>query len=738
MFAGVDVGSATVKVAGLTREGPAGRPAYLSIADFSDPGAAVRAAYGSYLRSLPPGAGVVAAGTTGSGRELQRHLVGAAFTRTEIVAHAAGLLDAVQRGAVHLSSPWPGSIVEIGGQDAKVILFHQGVPIYFNMNSICSAGTGEFLRQIADEAGIPLEEFGPTALTSRSLSPIDPTCTVFSRRDFRHLTQKGVPLADRLMGIARAMVRNYLTNVASSQRLPSPVVFQGGVAANAAVVRAFAEALGEDPVVPLDHGLMGSYGMAVLVRQAWLERPLPPAVAEVEALEARAFSTSLLYCHGCQNACEVTQTAVPATGKTLDHLGGRCERGQDAANLRPEPQPAVAVRPRLERARRASPFRILSRAAARNSAGLYFAGFDGGSRGIKWALLRSTGPSTAAGQGYEVVAVGSVDTCGDTLAAILRAAGHLAEALPDGAEPVTVGTTGSARELAYHVLVGAEGEVADVMTTEIIAHYVWASEVLPAVQTVVDVGGNDSKVICLTPTGLDFGMNDKCAAGTGSFLEAVAKRVHVPLAEYGETASQAARSARVAGRCAVFGESDLIHKARLGFPVPDLLVGVAEAVVRTYVSDVAKGKVLAAPMVGQGGALLNGALVRAFRDLLGLSEEEFFVHPDPRFVLGAGALGAALLAKDRWERGLEPAFRGLPVALSARWETASLACLHPDCPKGCPGVVLLLKDGDPVAGYRGLSCEFGLFSGLIGDEALRRETIRVAAAAGVTVGASLH
>ncbi len=726
VFVGVDVGSATVKVAGVDRLGRVGVPSYLRLSAFPDPGEAVKAAYASYLSSLPPTHIVVAAGTTGSGRELQAHLVGAAFSRTEIVAHAAGLLDALARGEVSLPAPHPGSIVELGGQDSKLILFSDGVPTYFNMNSICSAGTGEFLQQIADEAGIPLEEFGKIALASTNPAPIDPTCTVFARRDFRHLTQKGVPLADRLMGIARAMVRNYLTNLAGSQPLPRPVVFQGGVASNVAVVKAFAEALGEEPIIPPGHGLMGALGMAVLVRAASEAGDLPPAVRELEALEARAFTTSLLHCHGCRNACEVT-AARTRTGQLIDLLGGRCERGQDPKNLRPEPQSREVVRVRPPERPPVPPFPILARKPRRDSTGLYFAGLDVGSRGTKFAVIVSEGPSPAPREGYRVVGVGSLDTAGDALDAVLRAARAMEETLPPGARLAALGCTGSGGELAHHVLVGREGEYADCRTTEIIAHYIWASEVLPEVQTVIDIGGNDAKLIAVTPTGLEFGMNDKCAAGTGSFLEAVARRLHVPLEEYGTIARESLRPARIAGRCAVFGESDLVHKARIGVPTPDLLAGVAEAIVKTYLSDVAKVRPIVPPVVAQGGAFLNTALVRAFRSVLGLSREEFFVHPDPGCVVGAGALGAAILAKDRWEAGLPTAFEGFERAFGRRWRTVSLDCRFPPCPKVCPAVVALLADGEPVAGYRGLSCEFGLFSGLLQGRAkeMTREVLEM-------------
>lgn len=146
-----------------------------------------------------------------------------------------------------------------------IVFDKANVPVYFNMNTICSAGTGEFLKQIADEAGISLNQFGPIALEAMQSARIDSTCTVFSRRDFRHLTQKGVPLAERLAGICDAMVTNYLKNVVKDVPLPSPIVFQGGVAFNQGVKRAFEHHLGVEVIIPPYHDIVGALGMAAIV-----------------------------------------------------------------------------------------------------------------------------------------------------------------------------------------------------------------------------------------------------------------------------------------------------------------------------------------------------------------------------------------------------------------------------------------------------------------------------------------
>lgn len=244
---GLDIGSATVKVVGIDRDARiVGTPVYLRHDAFANHSEAVAHALRSYLESTP--GEISGVGVTGSGRQLMASLVGADLVQTEIFAHATGVMHLARLGAIHDDDGKPltrvGSVIEIGGQDSKlIVLDDEGLPIHFSMNTICSAGTGEFLKQLADEAGVSLEDFGYRALQSEHPANIDATCTVFSKRDFRHLTQKGVQLADRLMGVCEALARNYVKTVVRGHALPQPIMFQGGVALNSAVRRAFEKVL---------------------------------------------------------------------------------------------------------------------------------------------------------------------------------------------------------------------------------------------------------------------------------------------------------------------------------------------------------------------------------------------------------------------------------------------------------------------------------------------------------------
>ncbi len=740
VYLGVDVGSTTVKVAGVDRGGlPAGQPVYLRHDAFATPLLALQEALSRFLA-----AGhwrVAGAGTTGSGRELTRSLLAADASRTEIIAHATGVGQLIRLGLVRDAGGQAitaaGTVLEIGGQDSKIILFdREGLPSFFHMNSICSAGTGEFLKQLADEAGIDVTEFGPLAMQAAMPAPIDATCTVFSRRDFRHLTQKGVPLPERLLGVCHALVRNFLRNLAPEGAVRAPVLFQGGVAHNQGVRLAFEQQLGVPVVVPPMHEVAGALGMALIARQEALGGNAASAAAAPEPVAATSFrqdfaalqmESRVRYCHGCRNACELTQPYLVRGDavEVLETAGGRCDGCQNPGNVQEEPQTTrtftvpvlreplpLGQRPRLPGLRPAG-----ARASARrpkgtrSAAGRYFAGLDGGSRGTKFALVRSLGDD------LEVVAVGALSTGGDAVQACLRALAEVRSVLPADASLSGIGTTGSAGELFRDILSRRDRDTADYRSTEILAHYAWASHWLPAVGTVIDIGGNDAKIITVKPGALDFAMNDKCAAGTGAFLESVARRLHVPLEEYATVALTSANPARIAGRCAVFGESDVVHRGRIGFATPDLLLGVAYSVCRTYLSDVGRGQPLRVPIVAQGGAFLNGAVQEAFRRTLDLGPDEFVVHPDPRWVVGAGALGAALLARGMYEEGHESSFKGFDHVFASRYRTVSTQCRHPQCHRTCDGVIVLLENERPIAGYRSIDCSLGLFDGLTANPA---------------------
>lgn len=723
IYLGLDIGSTTVKVAGVSADAVmVGQPVYLRLDQFKSQIEAVKQALNQYLASVT--GRVAGVGVTGSGRELHRELVGADLSHTEIFAHAVGLMYLVHSGAVCAGEgadkrpiDQVGALIEIGGQDSKVIVFDdEGMPTYFNMNTICSAGTGEFLKQLADEAHTPLQQLGSVALQSRTPAAIDATCTVFSKRDFRHLTQKGVPLADRLLGACQAMVRNYLNNVAGNVTLQPPVFFQGGVAANAAVRQAFAQRLGTPVYITPHNGVVGALGMAVAVQEALTGHGTSSTRFRPDFFE-REFDSRIRYCHGCANGCDLAQPYEVRGGELIvvETLGGRCDGCRNPRNIGETPAASVEMSiPVVRTHRRSQPLDVVhaGRKPVRSSHGRLFAGLDGGSRGTKYALLRSVTPRTADALNIEILAAGVTDTAGDAVSAVLRALARLEHAMPDGEELAGIGTTGSAGELFRDIVTTKATDTADYRSTEIIAHYAWASFWRPDVGTVMDIGGNDAKIIAVRDGGLDFAMNDKCAAGTGSFLEAVARRFGVSIEDYADIAAQAQRPARIAGRCAVFGESDIVHKSRLGFSTGDLFQGLAFAVCRTYLSDVGRGKPLRVPIVAQGGSFLNAAVQHAFRQTLSLGPDELLISSDPRHVLCAGALGAALLARGRWEQGYDSHFKGFAEVLSRQYSTVTATCRQKGCHRSCEGVIALLENGKAIAGYKAVDCIWGHFSGM--------------------------
>ena len=202
---------------------------------------------------------VRAVGTTGSARRLVGAMCGAAVVKNEITAHAVGTT---------FLHPDVRTILEIGGQDSKIICVENGIAVDYAMNTLCAAGTGAFLSSQAHRLGVEVEEFGDIALTSKKPANIAARCTVFAESDLVHKIQVGYAREDIIAGLCRAVATNYLNNVGKGKQIAAPVVFQGGVSKNAGVVQAFRDELGMDVVVDEDGHLMGAFGVALLAAEA--------------------------------------------------------------------------------------------------------------------------------------------------------------------------------------------------------------------------------------------------------------------------------------------------------------------------------------------------------------------------------------------------------------------------------------------------------------------------------------
>ncbi|ACL69468.1 acyl-CoA dehydratase activase [Halothermothrix orenii] len=273
---------------------------------------------------------VAGVGTTGSGRKLAGVMLGADVIKNEITAHAVA--------ATHLV-PDARTVLEIGGQDSKIIILKDGIAVDFAMNTVCAAGTGSFLDQQAARLGISIGEFSRLALKARSPVRIAGRCSVFAESDMIHKQQLGHDLPEIVAGLCEAMVRNYLNNVAKGKDIKPPVVFQGGVAANIGIKKAFEKELHTEIYVPEHNGVMGAIGAALLAMEEVRSRKKETSFKGFEVTEFK-FKTTSFECKGCPNRCEIVN--INQDGKTIARWGSKClkwdmteDKKKEEVNLNP-------------------------------------------------------------------------------------------------------------------------------------------------------------------------------------------------------------------------------------------------------------------------------------------------------------------------------------------------------------------------------------------------------------------
>ncbi|MBR0600429.1 acyl-CoA dehydratase activase [Sinanaerobacter chloroacetimidivorans] len=256
-------------------------------------------------------------GTTGSGRSLASVVTGADLTKNEITTHgvAAATLD-----------PEIRTIVEIGGQDSKIILLNHGVITDFAMNTVCAAGTGSFLDRQAERLGLKVDELGAYALRADNPVRIAGRCAVFAESDIIHKQQLGCTMEDIIAGMSKALVRNYLSNVAKGKEMNQKVCFQGGVAANEGIRAALSEALKCDIFVPEYHKVMGAYGSAVMVQELVEEENKITRFKGFEVGDEEITSESF-ECSDCSNHCEVV--ILRSQNRQIGCFSDRCGKYQN-------------------------------------------------------------------------------------------------------------------------------------------------------------------------------------------------------------------------------------------------------------------------------------------------------------------------------------------------------------------------------------------------------------------------
>ena len=627
---GIDVGSVSAKVVVMDREGRIlrdiyrrihGRPVETAIAILDE----LIEEYGlDRLQQIS---------LTGTAGKLIAKELDALFVN-EIVAQA--------RGEEELY-PHVRTIIEIGGEDSKLIQLKEEndriVIDDFAMNSVCAAGTGSFLDQQAIRLGVSIEEeFGRLAMKSVNPPRIAGRCTVFAKTDMIHLQQKATPDYDIIAGLCFALARNFKGNLGRGREFTKPIAFQGGVAANRGVVRAFTEILELEPgelVIPEHFASMGAIGAAFNRRDAETDSPF----------------------HG------------------TDPL---------KAFLKRKP-PARRRHPPLPEVKQPSPEHDQQPETRKRSGKIdVYLGVDVGSISTNVVAIDAE---------KRLLAKAYLMTAGRPIEAVREGLRIVGGEVADFVNVRGVGTTGSGRYLTGD-FVGA-----DVIRNEITAQATAAIDIDPEVDTVFEIGGQDSKFISIdNGVVVDFQMNYVCAAGTGSFLEEQAEKLGIPIEEeFGRLAMMSPSPVRLGERCTVFMESDVVLHQQTGSSTDEIVAGLCYSIVHNYLNRVVGTRRVGNHIFFQGGTAYNRGVVSAFKAVTG---KDITVPPHHEVT---GAIGAAMLAMAHQQaKGSDhrSTFRGFDLS-ERKYTLRRFQC--GDCPNACEINEVVIEGEQPL--YYGSRCD---------------------------------
>jgi predicted CoA-substrate-specific enzyme activase len=596
------------------------------------PNRAAAEAIREVLERYPAGEIGLVAATGTAGDAVAHHLNGVMVNEVIAQAVATGRL-----------CPDVRTVIDIGGEDSKLVVLRRdeatgraGVAD-FAMNTMCAAGTGSFLDQQASRLGLSIEEFGKLALESEHPPRVAGRCSVFAKSDMIHLQQRATPTKDIVAGLCFALVRNFRSTVGSAAELKPPVSFQGGVAANPGIVRAMQRVLElkeDELIIPEHFYAMGAIGAALYARETD-QQPTPKLSPEaIDTLGAFEAATSRV-------TLPPLETAKSTIGVGEVH--------------RPDP-PADG-----------------SRIPA-------YLGVDVGSISTNVVVTDAEG---------RVLSKRYLMTAGQPIEAVRTGLREVGEEVADLVEIRGACTTGSGRYLI------ADFIGADVVRNEITAQARGATFIDPEVDTIFEIGGQDSKYIQLEHGAVvDFEMNKVCAAGTGSFLEEQAERLGISIkGEFGELALSAKSPLNLGERCTVFMETELLRHQQAGANTADLASGLAYSIVYNYLNRVVAPKPIGKRIFFQGGTAFNRAVVAAFEQVTG---QPITVPPHHEVT---GALGCALIAREH-DIGEGSTFKGFDLA-DRTYEVTSFECKR--CPNRCEINRVVVEGEEPL--FYGDRCE---------------------------------
>jgi len=592
---GIDIGSVAIAMVGVTTDGEI-----------------VQTAYGFHHGNIPQ-----AVMDLGTRFELSRIGWVAATTSSPPVLSASHRYDnriAVITAARNFHEK-PGSILIVGGEKFGLIRFdNRGNYLGYKANTSCAAGTGSFLDQQAERLSLEgIGELGRIAFSNKGDIPkIASRCAVFAKTDLVHAQQEGYTLAEICDGLCYGLARNIVDTLFVGQDQVGPVVFSGGVSRNKAVV-GHIQRLVDTEVVP-ENTFYGAAGAAFKRIEEGLEKPWKGIAASTDLVDTKDHRKRFYF--------------EPLSLKLSDYPKFENLERYDYQSPESEIRKPVEV----------DVYKDLSSDGKREACEVYL-GIDIGSTSTKAVLLN---------RGGEVLAGFYTRTAGRPVIAMQQVFAAIDDLMKKKGVDLSVigaGTTGSGRKFTGRII------DADLVIDEITAHARAAVEINPDVDTILEIGGQDSKFTTLKNGNVTFSiMNTVCAAGTGSFIEEQALRLGCPLDSYARR-SEGQRSPITSDRCTVFMERDVNHYLSRGYNKDEMLASVLHAIRENYLSKVAVEENIGQTILFQGATAKNRALVAAFEQYLGKP-----IHVSPYCHL-AGALGVALKLMDK---GLESSsFKGL-------------------------------------------------------------------------------
>lgn len=645
---GIDIGSTTVKIAVLDENDK------LLFSDYQRHFAEIQETTAKLIKEaydLLGNLSVSPAITGSGGLTLAKHL-GVPFVQ-EVIAVSTCLKKLCPKTDV---------AIELGGEDAKIIYFEKG-NIEQRMNGICAGGTGSFIDQMADLLQTDASGLNAYAAGHKAIYPIAARCGVFAKTDIQPLINEGATKEDLAASIFQAVVNQTISGLACGKPIRGHVAFLGGPLHFLDQLRSsFVETLhldAEHTIAPENSHLFAASGAAM---------------EAVSAAKSEAATEERKYTEGSEKTSLKTLADRLTNGIKMEFEVSRLEplfKNQEEYNKFRSRQNQYQV----------------AKADLASYRGKAFLGIDAGSTTTKTALISEDGRLLYSF--YD-------SNEGNPLATSIRAIKETYAHMPAGVEICGSCSTGYGEALIKSALLLDEGEV------ETISHYYAAQFFNPAVDCILDIGGQDMKCIRIKNHAVDDVMlNEACSSGCGSFIENFAKTLNYSVQDFARAALFAEHPIDLGTRCTVFMNSKVKQAQKEGATVADISAGLAYSVIKNALYKVIKvsdARELGKNIVVQGGTFYNDAVLRSFERIADCE----VIRPDIAGIMGA--FGAALIAKERYSPDRKTTMLSLEKINAFKY-TTSMANCH-GCTNSCRLTINKFTGGRQyISGNR---CERGI------------------------------